>query len=520
MQCALKYFDEDAYARRAYALHKARLERAVFRAVCQKAGRNHLDIHTVDVHACQERTARDHDAMEYLVSNQAQGDVYEYGEQNRQTYSGQKRACLSKSTVMIATVALNGYRLLALLAGREWVGKDVDVVGDLSATAASVEARLCIETGDSDGTTLTSSILHTLEQFGRQKKSLANKTFGYSESSGARTKMKGQNDSVGFLTRPFHPSLFEGLHWNSFDRLLASVNRELSRIRSDVSQDFVVVRAIERSAANLGEFATASQRRHRASVQAACEERAKEATAKWDALDPSRKTALEAIAASLPDTHVAAFDLYCMRGVAGFITGALPTPHGAHGADPMELFLSVYCRVTNTKKLTPSKKATCGLLFAKLQHAIVMLNTNRTTLSDVTSFYRHRIFVQFLSEAAAEHGTITEQHEAIKILSSGFCFLKRTFGVFGPSYRTYEETLRDAMPIDPSESLHVGKKRVDEDHLERLAESRRQHDEAEERVANARFLARTSTNKGKDNGKDVLGSDARRDALRLAVGSV
>jgi hypothetical protein len=420
---------------------------------------------------------------------------------------------------MIATVALNGYRLLALLAGREWVGKDADEVGDLSATAASVEARLCIETGDSDGTTLTSSILHTLEQFGRQKKSLANKTFGYSESSGARTKMKGQNDSVGFLTRPFHPSLFEGLHWNSFDRLLSSVHSELSRIRSDVMQDFVVVRAIERSAANLGEFATASQCRYRASVQAACEERAKQATAKWDALDPSRKTALEAIAASLPDTQVAAFDLFCMRGVAGFITGALPSPHrahGAHGADPMELFLSVYCRVTNTKKLTQSKKATCGLLFAKLQHAIVMLNNNRTTLSDVTSFYRHRVFVQFLCESASEHGTITEQHEAAKILSSGFCFLKRTFGVFGPSYRTYQETVRDAMPIDPSESLRVGNKRVDEEHLERLAESRRQHDEAEERVANARFIARTSTNKG----KDVLIADARRDALRLAVGDV
>jgi len=519
MQCALKYFDEDAYARRAYDLHTARLERAVARAVCQKAGPNALDIHTIDVHACRQRSDRDHEAMEYLASNQAQDDVYEYGEKNRPTYSGQKRACLSKNTVMIASAALNGYRLLTLLAGREWVGKDADVVGDLSATAASVETRLCIETGDSDGTSLTSSILYTLEQFGRQKKSLANKTFGYSESSGARTKVKGHNDTVGFLTRPFHPSFFEGLHWNSFDHLLSSVHSELSRIRSDAVQDFVVVRAIERSAANIGEFATASQRRYRASVQTACEERTKEAKAKWGALDPSRKTALEAIAASLTGTQVAAFDLFCMRGVAGFITGALPNPHGA---DPMELFLSVYCRVTNTKKLTPSKKATCGLLFAKLQHAIVMLNTNRTTLSDVTSFYRHRIFVQFLCEAASEHGTITEQREGLKILSSGFCFLKRTFGLFGKSYRTYQETVRDAMPIDPSETLAAATKRVDEEHLERLAESRRQHDEAEERVANARFLARTSTGRGKDkdNGTAVLGANARRDAVRLAVGDV
>ena len=449
MQCALQYFDEEAYAKRAHDLHVARLGREVY-------------------NACQQRS-RDNDAVEYLVSNRAQDEVYEHGEQNRPTYSGQKRACLSKGTLMIAAAALNGYRLLALLAGREWVGRDAAAIGDLSATTAAVESRLCVETGDYDGTKLTSSILHALEQFGRQKEALSKKPFGYSESSGARTKT-GENDSVVLLTRPFHPSLFEGPHWNSFDRLLSSVNRELSRITSDATQDFVVVRAIEREAADLGEGATAPQRHYRKSVQAAYEKKTEKAQAEWNSLNPARKKALEAISASL--LQVTAFDLFCLRGVAAFVSGAR---HSVQ-ADPKELFVSIYCRVTNTNELTSSKKSTCDLLFSKLQQAILMLNTNRTKLSDVASFYRHRIFVQFLCEAAMQHGTMKEQEAAKKILSAGFCFLTRMFGVFG----IYKETMRDS--DDPSESRQFTK-RVDEKHLNRLAKSRKNGEER----ANSRF---------------------------------
>lgn len=458
-RCASLYFEDESIAKRAFNLHIARLERAVARAV-KTCGRT-----------------------EYYASGAAQSDVEAEGD--RPTYSGQKRSLLCKHTATIATAATKGYTIASLLVGREWIVRPVNCPFDLSMTAIAVQSRL--EYGATESFSI--ELLTTIEQFYRLKRGLNAQSTGYEHSTGAITKPMGVLDTVTFLARPLHESLFEGRFWIPLDAIASTIQREATRVKEDGARDIVVVRAAERAAAELGADATPVQIERRRKMHELCAKKTTELQTRWATLDPARKLAMATIAASLHDTNVTAFDIFCMRGVVAVLVGAVD------GIDASELFTSTYCMLSKTLP-TDSTKAVCGSLFVDLRRVIVLLNCGRFTLAEIPSFYRHRVVVQFLCEIAAKHGTIQEQTASLKIRTSGFCFLKQT------AVRFYHDQINDLPPNEPTDDEI---NRTNESHVETLRESLRARDEAEERVADARFDG---------NG---LGR-AHRDAVRLVVG--
>lgn len=451
--CVAAYFEDEAHAVRAFHLHVARLERAVLRT------KNATHSTTDDAQRAVE----------------LEGD-------DRLKYSPEKRQLHCKYTASLAATAAEGYSLLSLLAGSVWVARDVHVEFDLSATPDAVNTRLGSRDLD------LPEILRTIEKFARLVNGLKRSASGFTHVTTDHSKINGVKASVGFLSRPLHESFFTDRFWIPFDAIASTIQSEIVRIKKRGVRDIVVVRAVERSAATLGNHATVRQRARRQTLDDACIVQTAAMDSRWRALDPVRKNVIMTIATTL---DAAPFDIFCMRGVAAVVVGCTDI-------DPAKLFSSTYHTISNIPIPTAASTAACESLFVELQRAIVRLNTGTTTLSEIPSFYRHRVVVQFLCAVAAKKGTIREQAASSAIRTANFCFLEQR------SSRFFEEQLTDGVPIEPTEAEVQS---ASDAHLEAVRASRLARDTAEERVAVAR-----------SDGNGI--GNCRRDAIRLGVGDM
>jgi hypothetical protein len=486
------------YANRAFQLHLQRIQSELRRFVYRRAG-GPFDHIVIDGETL--RTQQQHDAMEYFVSGQAQEDVRAFGERLSPTLSGNKRTFLGKDVPTMAATATAAYDLVTLLIGSDWLHRFDDSLEHLPTSAYEENLRRSVA---SDEHVL--QILRAVDSLGRHVRAIQKLKGGYSESSGVRTKMRGEDDSAGFATRSVHSSMFEGRCWAPVEYIVSSINAEVQRQNAEAKRDFLVVRAIERP--HLDYSGDPRKQELQLRLQKMYETKTKDLQKAWDSLphvkdkpnknkddkkkdDQVTRIQFETLAMSMAPASVPPFDLFCMRGVAGFLVGAVKPkrspsdPQGMQAMDPLQLFMQVYCRRRGFKTLSETTITQCESLFSDLQRAVVVLNTERSTLRSISGFYRHRIFVEYLCEVALRYGTIKESKAANDILASGYCFLTQTFG------RHPRESIRSINAhLDMKDALGAAespdatfKRREDNDRLERLEQSFREGQESEERAA-------------------------------------